>query len=451
MQFVCCHLRYSNGGPFGEFAFETTLETLYFNKTKITDSEIIEKIKDHSYHALDFVECVGEAYNQATTVKRRFVLASKANPFVGSEKVFHDLLHMDSSSSSSQTPLFIEFIRAVQQAGKSCFVPTTMEDERTHKDKTTDIMGVIDYGRLKAITQAFKAPEADTRQHDFIKTFNALLYYSENLLKIDQKTYCIAGINIIFTSAKSKELQSQFITLPCIFISDGMEPDIIFSMKKFLTKYPSSHPVLKEVKGVDYYKRDLQDTEQSMERIQSIIMFAHKNPVLQAILQEIKQKMEEEIASKQIGRFAHAEQRALDRLAVDLPCIIKFISEKIVKDAIEIKRMNVHMLVNNDSCCRCDATIKAMIAKNGWLHERLKLGIKDAPFPITLATNIKFSAAVSSFVPYNTGIELTLNEEEEGVQYYSRGLSSITSVFKKPDKEECCVTQGVALKLYEED
>lgn len=149
----------------------------------------------------------------------------------------------------------------------------------------------------------------------------------------------------------------------------------------------------------------------------------------------------------QIRKFAHAEQKALDRLAEDLPAILSFI----IKDKkTELKGIRIHMLVNNDSCCRCDATIKASIAPHGWLFKRLRGTITELEKDVTLSSNFKISAYVSSINTYNSAE--SLNTAGIELKFYSRGLKEIAlqsgNIVGIP---KALQEQSPVLKIYEFD
>ncbi|MCR5224684.1 MAG: hypothetical protein K6C34_01230 [Alphaproteobacteria bacterium] len=96
------------------------------------------------------------------------------------------------------------------------------------------------------------------------------------------------------------------------------------------------------------------------------------------------------------------------------------------------------MLVNNDSCSRCDASIRAAILTNGWFVRTLQAKIAELiayeqeNFTLKLSKSIDVSAAISSLVPYNTG------EPIEGYPtlFYSRGGTWKHIMIEGPQKQK---------------
>lgn len=190
------------------------------------------------------------------------------------------------------------------------------------------------------------------------------------------------------------------------------------------------------------------DTVDTISRVRNSMEFVEINPVRKAIITESKLPM----AAIQIGKFAHAEQKALDKLALLLPSFIKEINAA-PHNARVIHGARIHMLVNNDSCSRCDAVIKAAIERNGWLIRTLHAKLEEVrayavdPFPLNLHDELRVSAAVSSFAPYSTG------EPLEGLNdslFYSRGGICKHVVATDRWTKEANTTNGAILKLYRE-
>ena len=202
------------------------------------------------------------------------------------------------------------------------------------------------------------------------------------------------------------------------------------------------------IRNIDYYARDFIDTKGTIARIRDSMEFAPKHPVRQAIHVESGQTM----TMIQVGKFAHAEQKALDRLASLLPDIMKAVSGT-PHNASTIHAARIHMLVNNDSCSRCDAVIKASIESNGWLVRTLRASIETAKqYSVTnnllleLSCTARVSAAVSSFAPYGTGEPL---DGFRDLTFYSRG--GICKHVKSTDRwtKDSNTTSGAIFKFYE--
>ncbi len=205
--------------------------------------------------------------------------------------------------------------------------------------------------------------DQDTRQSELISSLRCILRFAGDLQKIHSKTYCIAGINLVFsTEAAPDVMREHFFTLPYVFVSDGMDQCIVASMERFFLDNHGldENPYLGVIRNVDYYARDLLDTVDTISRVRDSMRFVAEHPVRQAIITESEQPM----APIQIGKFAHAEQKSLDKLALLLPYFIK-IKNAAPHNARVIHGARIHMLVNNDSCSRCDAAIKAATELDG--------------------------------------------------------------------------------------
>ena len=211
--------------------------------------------------------------------------------------------------------------------------------------------------------------------------------------------------------------------------------------------------------NMDYYSMDLHDTSSTVRRVLDTMRFVgyQGHPVCSSILEEVSHP--ERIELDEIRKFAHAEQRVLDRLAIMLPDFVTSIAKDLsVGSNIIFKGMRVHMLVNNDSCCRCDAVIKGATEKRGWLERLLIASIHrseaflDLPKVIAIDsdTGLVITAAVSSVAPYNTGMDLN------GMRFLSRG-GTMREVIKKKGtataRKEPAVDEAnrkiSVLKIYE--
>lgn len=175
-----------------------------------------------------------------------------------------------------------------------------------------------------------------------------------------------------------------------------------------------------------------------------------ENDIHNAILKEAEMKDKCDF-SIQIRKFAHAEQRTLDRIVTDLPMIVNDIKD----DNVVINSVRLHMLVNNDSCCRCDAVIKACIAQDGWLHTQLMCAVSELEIKkkkqIELNPKLKISAAISSTNAYNSGENLEIAQDI--LTFFSRGMTCLN--FTTQDKKLVGVPKGLQtdsstpiLKLY---
>lgn len=232
------------------------------------------------------------------------------------------------------------------------------------------------------------------------------------------------------------DAKSRFFLLPYVFVSDGMDPGAIGMMEKFLVE--AEELPFGKISNVDYYSMDLHDTGITVKRAFDTMMFVgYKNhPICSNILEEVSHP--EHIELNEIKKFAHAEQRAIDRLAIMLPDFVTAIAkDSSAKDSpkkanIVVTGLNVNMLVNNDSCCRCDAIIKGATEKHGWLERLLvasvykSLAFLDVPNEkiVLSSAGLGITAAVSSVAPYNTGMNLS------EMRFLSRG-GTIREVMRK--------------------
>lgn len=360
--------------------------------------------------------------------------------FSAAELGFHNLLHVGGEESA-----FLTFINDLKSAGARYFIPHGFEVQIG----TTFLKNQIGLISKAARLQAELLGEQDTRQSELISSLRCILRFAGDLQKIHSKTYCIAGINLVFsTEAAPEVMREHFITLPYVFVSDGMDEGIVASMKKFFldSRDLDENPYLNVIRNVDYYARDLLDTEDTISRVLNSTRFVAADPVRQAIITESEQPM----APIQIGKFAHAEQKALDKLALLLPSFIKIINAA-PHNARVIHAARIHMLVNNDSCSRCDAVIKAAIEPNGWLIRTLRAKMEEVrvyavdPLLLNLHEGLRVSAAVSSFSPYSTGEPL---EGLDASPFYSRGGTCKHVIATNRWTKEPITANGAILKCY---
>lgn len=149
--------------------------------------------------------------------------------FTEEELEFHNLLHIGGMDS-----LFLTFINNLKSAGARYFVPYSFEDKIGTKFLRNQI-GLI------SKTAAFPAEllgEQDTRQSELISSLRSILSFAEDLQRIHNKTYCITGINLVFSTVDApKVMEEHFFTLPYVFVSDGMDQGIVTSMERFFLDY----------------------------------------------------------------------------------------------------------------------------------------------------------------------------------------------------------------------
>lgn len=359
--------------------------------------------------------------------------------FNKTEMGFHDLLH-----EGADDAIFLRFISGLKAAGSRYFVPLGFEDQ----------LSMLLKNHIELLKKTASMPkdllgEQHTRQYELISSLGSILRFADDLQKIHNKTYCIAGVNFAFSTEEEPEIMKEvFFTLPYIFVSDGMDQGIITAMESFFLESNefSRDPYLEKIKNVDYYARDLLDTIDTVSRVRRSMQYVAKHPVRNAIIAETDQRM----GLIQIARFAHAEQKVLDRLALLLPSFLEMIS-KAPHNAKILHNVRIHMLVNNDSCCRCDAVIKAAIERDGWLMRTLLAKIEEVKaytvdtFSLDLHEKFYVSAAVSSFIPYTTSEAL---EGLDCLRFYSRGgiCKCITATNRWIEEND--TTKGAILKIY---
>ncbi len=180
--------------------------------------------------------------------------------FSADELAFHQLLHQGGKES-----LFSKFINDVKMAGARHFLPHKMENQ----------LNALLRNQIGLLKNAATLPddviiEEETDQDELMPSLKTVLKYANDLQRINNKTYCIAGVNFVFSTAETPQIMKEcFITLPYVFISDGMDQGIIASMEKFFSKRNvyDENPYLKNIKNVDYYARDLLDTEDTILRV----------------------------------------------------------------------------------------------------------------------------------------------------------------------------------------
>lgn len=327
---------------------------------------------------------------------------------------------------------FPTLIREIREAGKAAFIPSAL----------LPMAQLPSSAPLKKLEKQISSYNSlQQGQTKFYQTLSELSDYFETIESIDNKTYCIAAINFEYISAETPE--SHLIVLPYVFISDGMDPLVVENMETYLKNKTNKGGILDTVCMVDYYARDFHDTKRTLTRVSQTLL--PNNKIHMMIKQEIDSNVPDFLI--QIRKFAHAEQKALDRLAEDLPAILSFI----IKDKkTELKGIRIHMLVNNDSCCRCDATIKASIAPHGWLFKRLRGTITELEKDVTLSSNFKISAYVSSINTYNSAE--SLNTAGIELKFYSRGLKEIALQSGNiVGISKALQEQSPVLKIYEFD
>lgn len=310
---------------------------------------------------------------------------------------------------------FLELIREVKKQGKCAFVPETIQENPDMRK----LVAAKEYVKPLAASIVAHEGRIQKGQRKFFQTILDLNDYFEAMSSIDSKTYCGAAISFEY-KVEGGDTQNRLIMLPYLFVSDGMEPVVIDSMEQWLKARPKkTTSLLDAIRVVDYYSRDTHDTQKSLGRVHDTLL--EHNSIHRAIKAEAAH-IEPDFLT-QIRKFAHAEQRVLDRVSEDLPKIISLIEG----NNITIQRVRLHMIVNNDSCCRCDATIKAAIEPKGWLFKRLRCAISELAIEgrktVTLADSLQISAAISSTTAYNSGEPLIIDGCE--LRFYSRGLKEL--------------------------
>lgn len=302
-------------------------------------------------------------------------------------------------------------------------------------------------------------PKEGTLQKSCVGAIETLVSQAEGIQRIKSKTYCLAAVNLSYVDIdREPDIQkNSFFLLPYVFISDGMESNVIETMERFLAD--GGNLPIGMVSNIDYYSMDMHDSIVTAKRVYATMNYVDYRENL------IRNALTEEALNRNdiIVKFAHAEQRAIDRLAIMLPDFITSIAQDVIKgNHLILKGIRVHMLVNNDSCCRCDAVIRATIekgkvpGKGGWLERLLIASAKqseaflDIQKKINVDRNVVISAAVSSVIPYNTGVDLkekhflsrggimreVIRRKEEVIEKKSSVVSEITK--KEP-----------ILKIYE--
>ena len=367
---------------------------------------------------------------------------SRKNFFSVDELTFHSFLHQDSGK------LFLTFIEKLQIAGMRYYSPSKEFDDFLQKQVLP---------MKKEIEK--NIPEERTLQKSCLGAIETLVAQAEGIQRIKNKTYCLAGVNLSYVDVEhGTEIKNSFFLLPYIFVSDGMESGVIETMERFLTENGTLS--VGKVSNIDYYSMDMHDSIVTAKRVYATVNYVDykDHPICEALTKETLQQ------DKIIVKFAHAEQRAIDRLALMLPDFITLIAQKSnVGNHLILKGIRVHMLVNNDSCCRCDAVIRATIEKGkvpgtrGWLERLLIASAKqsetflDVPKKIDVDENVVITAAVSSVIPYNTGLDLN------GMHFLSRGGIMREVIRKRKDlaieKKDPVVNEVVkkepVLKIYE--
>lgn len=363
-------------------------------------------------------------------------LIQKTGFFSEEEILFHRNLHSSND--------FDELILRLQEAGIRYYSPS----------KETDVFLINQSLKMKKQIQQI-IPTARTLQKLCLESIETLINQAEGIQKIKNKTYCICGVRLDFSdTAQEEDIKNCFFLLPYVFISDGMDSEVITSMNDALA---TSKGYFKLLKNIDYYSMDIHDTASTIKRVHNTMLFSKHNymssHVCSCIIDE--SSIAEEVGINEIRKFAHAEQRALDRVSIMLPDFITEIS-KSVENQIIIKGIRINMLVNNDSCSRCDAVIKMSIEKKGWLERLLissiqqSIAFSEKEGHIIGGTNFNVTAAVSSKTPYNTGMDLG------DVSFSSRGgiereVGKIDD--NKVDLKNSCVEfitkKESILKIYE--
>ena len=357
------------------------------------------------------------------------------------EIVFHKFLHEGGEHSA-----FLAFIEALQMSGIRYYSPSKDFDEFLQN-------------RILPMKRHIGVPlTADTLQKVCIEATETLIAQADGIQRIKNKTYCLAGVRVNFVCVADgiSDTKSRFFLLPYVFVSDGMDPGAIGMMEKFLIE--TGELPFGRISNVDYYSMDLHDTSSTVRRVLDTMNFIgyKEHPICSNIIKEVSHP--EHIELNEIRKFAHAEQRALDRLAIMLPDFITAIAkDSSIKSDIVVTGLNLNMLVNNDSCCRCDATIKGATEKQGWLERSLiasvhkSLAFLDIPNKkIALSpAGLHITAVVSSVAPYNTGMDLN------GMHFLSRGgimrevMRKRGNSFEKKDPAVDEVSKRVpVLKIY---
>lgn len=363
------------------------------------------------------------------------------NFFSEDELKFHSFLHKDNGK------LFLTFIEDLQIAGVRYYSPSKEFDSFLQRQVLP---------MKKELEQS--TPEEGTLQKSCVGAVEALVAQAEGIQRIENKTYCLAGVNLSYIDIEhGSDIQNSFFLLPYVFVSDGMESGVIETMERFLTK--NGNLPIGKVNNIDYYSMDMHDSIVTAKRVYATVNYVgYKNhPICKALAEETLQQ------DNIIVKFAHAEQRAIDRLALMLPDFITSIAQESNGNHLILKGIRVHMLVNNDSCCRCDAVIRATIEKGkvpgtrGWLERLLIASAKqsetflDVPKKIDVDENVLITAAVSSVIPYNTGLDLN------GMHFLSRGGIMREVIRKRKglaiEKKDPVVNEVVkkepVLKIYE--
>lgn len=372
----------------------------------------------------------------------RAFVDSREKFFSVDELAFHSFLHEDSGNR------FLTFIEELQIAGIRYYSPSEEFDDFLQKQALP---------MKKEIEKSI--PKEGTLQKSCVGAIETLVAQAEGIQRIKNKTYCLAGANLSYVDVEhGMEIQNSFFLLPYVFVSDGMESGVIEAMERFLTE--KGDLPFGRVRNVDYYSMDMHDSIVTAKRVYTTMNYVDfkDHPICKALTKETLQQ------DNIIVKFAHAEQRAIDRLALMLPDFITSIAQKSnVGNHIILKGIRVHMLVNNDSCCRCDAVIRAMTEKGkvpgtrGWLERLLIASAKqsetflDVPKKIDVDEKVVITAAVSSMIPYNTGLDL------DGMHFLSRG-GIVREVIRKKkgstiEKKDPVVNEVVkkepVLKIYE--
>ncbi len=342
--------------------------------------------------------------------------------FLSAEEVaFHRFLHDHRGS------VFLAFIETLQIAGIRYYSSSNEFDEFLQRQVLS----------MKREMEKVR-PTDGTLQKSCVGAIETLVAQAEGIQRIKNKTYCLAGIRLDYIDTDhGEEIKNRFFLLPYVFVSDGMDPGAIGMMEKSLVE--AGKLPFGRINNVDYYSMDLHDTSSTVKRVLDTMSFVgyREHPICSSIIGEVSHP--EHIELDEIRKFAHAEQRALDRLAIMLLDFITAIAkDPSVGSNVIVKGMRVHMLVNNDSCCRCDAVIKGATEKRGWLERLLIASMHtsetflESPKRIVVDsdTGLMVTAVVSSVAPYNTGMDL--NE----MHFLSRGGIMREVMRKKSDSFE---------------
>ena len=102
----------------------------------------------------------------------------------------------------------------MKSAGLRYFIPPGFEEQIC----TALLKNQIDLIRKVASLPEGILAEKDTRQLELITSLRGIFSFAINSQKIHNKTYCLAGLNLVFSSQDDPNVMKEyFFTLPCFY------------------------------------------------------------------------------------------------------------------------------------------------------------------------------------------------------------------------------------------